>query len=219
MKLLIIEDEKYIASPLIKGLTKKGFAVDWAKDGKEGEQMGTINSYDCVLLDINLPFVNGYEVAKKIRQEHQHTPILMLTAKSSIEEKWEGFEAGTDDYLTKPFDFTELVYRINALIRRSASVSDEVIELNGLRVNISKRFATYKGERLDLNNKEFCVLEYMLRNKGRPISQEELLEHVWDSEIDLFTMTVRTTIKTLRKKVDPDKKLIITQKGVGYVIY
>ena len=218
MRLLIVEDENEIAEPLKTALEKRGFAVDLANDGKEGLDKAMINNYDCLVLDLNLPKLDGIEVAKKLRSEENSVPILMLTARTSQENINQGFEIGTDDYLTKPFDFKELLYRIQALIKRSTPEKDITLESHDIKLD--PRGLKVKKSDIDvqLNAKEFGILEYLLRNKGNVVSQEELLEHVWDEEIDSFSQTVRTNIKTLRKKIDPNKTIIKTFKGKGYVI-
>ena len=218
MRLLIVEDENEIAEPLKTALEKRGFAVDLANDGKEGLDKAMINNYDCLVLDLNLPKLDGIEVAKKLRSEENSVPILMLTARTSQENINHGFEIGTDDYLTKPFDFKELLYRIQALIKRSTPEKDITLESHDIKLD--PRGLKVKKSDIDvqLNAKEFGILEYLLRNKGNVVSQEELLEHVWDEEIDSFSQTVRTNIKTLRKKIDPNKTIIKTFKGKGYVI-
>ena len=218
MRLLIVEDENSIAEPLKKALEKRNFVVDIASDGLSGYKKATINTYDCILLDLNLPGMDGIEVAKRLRFEHNKVPILMLTARTLQKNIYEGFNAGTDDYLTKPFDFKELVFRLDALIKRASAVPDPVITHAGLRVDTRALKVAVRGREVNLNAKEYGILEYLLRNKGKVVSQEELLEHVWNEEIDSFTQTVRTNIKTLRRKVDPDKEIIKTYKGKGYVI-
>lgn len=218
MRLLIIEDENQISEPLKVALEKRGFAVDLAFDGKEGLDKSLVNGYDCLILDLNLPEINGIEVAKRLRENKNNVPILMLTARNYHKNLLEGFEAGTDDYLTKPFDFKELLYRIQALIKRSKTIKDENLNYGELKLDPVGFKLTKAGEHIALNVKEFGILEYLLRNRGKVVSQEELLEHVWNEEIDSFTQTVRTNIKTLRKKIDPEKTLIKTLKGKGYVI-
>jgi two-component system, OmpR family, response regulator len=218
MRLLIVEDENTIAEPLKKALEKRNFSVDIANDGVTGYKKATINNYDCIILDLNLPGMDGIEVAKRLKVEHNRTPILMVTARTMRQNVYEGFEAGTDDYLTKPFDFKELLYRLEALIKRAATVDDTIIKFAGLSVDTRALKVRVRGRDIPLNAKEYGILEYLLRNKGKVVSQEELLEHVWNEEIDSFTQTVRTNIKTLRRKIDPDKTIIKTYKGKGYVI-
>lgn len=218
MRLLIIEDEKAILDPLTKALEKRAFAVDTAEDGLAGYKIAKLNEYDCIILDLNLPKMDGIEVAKKLRTERYDTPILMLTARARQKDVIEGFVSGTDDYLTKPFDFQELVFRINALIKRNSKTKDIILRVGDIQLNTDSLKVKKDGKEVVLNAKEYGILEYLMRNKNRVISQEELIEHVWNESLDMFSQTVRTNIKTLRKKIDPDKKYIKTFKGKGYVI-
>jgi len=218
MRLLLVEDELAIAQPLKIALEKKQFAVDIAITGKEGFDKARFVAYDCIILDLNLPEMDGLEVAKRLREKDIRTPILMLTARTSQENIYEGFESGTDDYLPKPFDFKELLYRIQALIQRNAATPDTTLSHKDISIDTRGLKVMYKNAEVKLTAKEYGIVEYLLRHKGRVISQEELLEHVWNESIDELSQTVRTTIKTLRKKIDPDKTLIETFKGKGYVI-
>jgi DNA-binding response OmpR family regulator len=218
MRLLMIEDESDIALPLKSALEKKGFAIDYFDDGKTGLQEALVNQYDCILLDLNLPGIDGLEIARKLKESEIDTPILMLTARSTQANKIEGFEVGTDDYLVKPFDFKELVYRVKALIRRSSLNKSIDLFCQDITLNTVSKKVLRNGEEIELNLKEYGILEYLLRNKGRHVSQEELLEHVWDQEIDNFSQTVKTNVKTLRQKIDPDKRIIKTVRGMGYII-
>lgn len=218
MKILIIEDEEGIVAPLKAGLERRNFAVDTAFDGIIGLRAAQVNSYDCILLDLNLPGLDGLEVAKRLREKGNNTPILMLTARELKKDIWSGFESGADDYLTKPFDFVELVYRINALIRRNSQQQGDILKVGDIVVDTNAISVTKAGIEVSLNKKEYGILEYLIRKKGVMVSAEELLEHVWNASIDSFSQTVRTNIKTLRKKVDPNKKIIKTVKGYGYII-
>lgn len=218
MRILIVDDEQSIVRPLKIAFENRAFAVDTALDGQSGFELANISNYDCIVLDLNLPKYDGIEVAKKLRANGVTSPILMLTARDLKRNVWEGFESGADDYLTKPFDLKELMLRVDALIRRNSKTLDTVVEIGKLKINFSKQVVTVGSEVIILNNKEYGILEYLTKNRGRVISSEELLEHVWDSEIDSFTQTVRTNIKTLRQKVDNDKKLIINYRGKGYAI-
>ena len=218
MRLLIIEDEEGIATPLKAGLERRNFAVDVAYDGEHGLREAKINQYDCILLDLNLPGMDGLQVARNLRDNGNSTPILMLTARDLQKNIWEGFESGADDYLTKPFDFVELVYRVNALIKRNVGQIQQELTYKTLKINTTTLKVTVNDKDVELNKKEYGILEYLLRKQGQVISSEELLEHVWDANIDGFSQTVRTNIKTLRKKVDPDKKLLHTLRGYGYKI-
>ncbi|MBN1331905.1 response regulator transcription factor [Candidatus Dojkabacteria bacterium] len=218
MKLLIIEDEKDIALPLKKSLEVHNFAVDYAVDGKTGLEEAKLNNYDCILLDLNLPEIDGIKLAKILRKDKNTTPIIMVTARSQMYDKLEGFETGADDYITKPFNLKELIARINALIKRNSVNKIEDLHYKNLQLLPEKNTIILSGKKIELSTKEMGVIEYLLRNQGRIIPAEELLEHVWDSEIDLFTETVKTHIKTLRKKIDPKKEIIKTVRGKGYLI-
>ncbi len=218
MKVLIIEDDHNLRLLIKNFLERYKYLTEEATDGKEGYQKIITNEYDCILLDLNLPNLDGIEVAKKARSEGIHTPIIMLTARSQIYNKIEGFDTGADDYITKPFDMKELVARIRALIRRSSSNKNNVLEFAKQKVNVNNNTIEAKTNGIvKLSNKEMSILEYLIRNEQKIISAEELLEHVWDREVNMFSDTVKTHIKTLRKKVDKDKKYIKTIKGKGYI--
>jgi DNA-binding response OmpR family regulator len=223
MKILIIEDEKDIAEPLERSLVNSGFSVDIALDGEKGQNLAMRNNYDCILLDLNLPKIDGIELTKSIRDNQNTVPIIMLTARSQIYNKLEGFDSGADDYVTKPFELKELIARIKAIIKRNSINKLETLYLGTYELIPDQNKVTFRKSNkvtneIVLSNKETALLEYLIRNKGKIISAEELLEHVWDTEIDMFTETVKTHIKTLRKKLDPDKKLIKTVRGKGYLI-
>lgn len=218
MKVLYIEDQKDIATPVIKVLKKKGFLVDYSEDGNIGLEMALINNYDCVILDLNLPGIDGIEIAKKIKERKPDCNILMLTARVSLENKIEGFNTGADDYLTKPFEILELIARLNAVVRRNSTNHNVELNIGNLNLNIEKNALVDKKDNIiNLSNKETGVLEYLIRNKGRVISSEELLEHVWDTNANIFTETVKTHIKTIRKKLGENSELIQTIKGKGYI--
>lgn len=222
MRLLIIEDEKDLAWPLKQTLEKQGFAVDYAQDGQTGLNLAKLNDYDCILLDLNLPELDGISVAKELRQKNKNMPIIMLTARSQIYNKLEGFATGADDYITKPFDLLELLARIRAVIKRKSYNNSLTLKFGEYELFPDQNKVIYihknKTQEIDLSTKEAGVLEYLVRNINRIVSTEEILEHVWDREVDLFTETVKTHIKTLRKKIDPDKKIIETIRGKGYRI-
>jgi len=218
MKILIIEDEENLARPLKKTLEKQGFAVDWAGDGEKGLFFTRKNEYDCILLDLNLPKVDGIELARTLRETPYTVPIIMVTARSQIYDKLEGFDSGADDYITKPFDLKELIARINAVIKRSSVNRVEKLCLGKFELIPDQNIVQAGKSRVELSTKETAILEYLIRNKGKIVSTEELLEHVWDSEIDTFTQTVKTHIKTIRQKLDPTKKLIKTVRGKGYQV-
>jgi DNA-binding response OmpR family regulator len=218
MRILIVEDESTLRRLEKNFLEKKGFVVDDVDNGDDAGSQVEINKYDCILLDLNLPKTDGITVAKKIREKGDNTPIIMVTARSQIYDKLEGFDSGADDYITKPFDMKELVARINSLIKRSNINQEHFLKIEDMKIYPEKNLVKDGEKEIELSNKEMGILQYLVRNRGRIISSEELLEHVWDSNIDMFTETVKTHIKTLRKKIDPEKKIIQTVRGKGYVI-
>ena len=220
MRLLIVEDEEALRKPVKRFLEKQGFAVDEVDNGNSALEYIFANDYDCILLDLNLPEKDGISVSKEIREEMNNVPIIMVTARSQIYNKLEGFDSGADDYITKPFDLNELVARINALIKRNSRNADEILGCDEFELLVDENSVLLKKDRkkVELSNKEVGILEYLLRNKGKIVSAEELLEHVWDREIDTFSDTVKTHIKTLRKKIDPKKKIIKTVRGKGYKV-
>lgn len=223
MKILIVEDERDIGQTLKKVLERKGYSADYVEDGEKCLEYARINQYDCILLDLNLPKIDGIKVADNLREELNNTPIIMVTSRSQIYNKLEGFKFGADDYITKPFDLNELLARINAVIKRNSLNKNLSLKFGDFYLlpdqNRAIKFRSKKNEKkIEMSNKETALLEYLLRNKGKIVSTEEILEHVWDSEIDTFTDTVKTHIKTLRQKVDPKKRVIKTIRGKGYMI-
>ena len=221
-RILIIEDDARIAQNISKGLTEKGFETEVAYDGLIGSKIAHNGHFDLVILDINLPSMNGYEVCKNIRQHNANVPILMLTALGETEDKIEGFGVGADDYVVKPFDFRELLARINVFLKRSQADQDQgfVLRVADLEINNNAKTVSRSGQFIDLTPKEFALLEYLLRNKGRTVSKSEIAEKVWDSNHDSGTNVVEVYINFLRKKVDRDfePKLIHTKSGMGYVL-
>jgi DNA-binding response OmpR family regulator len=218
MRILIVEDEPTLRKLEKNFLEKHSFVVDGVETGKQALSKLEINEYDCILLDLNIPEKDGISVARELREYGNNTPIIMVTARSQIYDKLEGFDSGADDYITKPFDMKELVARINAVIKRSSINQEEILKISDMEIYPEKNLVKDKEKEIELSNKEMGVLQYLVRNKTKIISSEELLEHVWDSNVDMFTNTVKTHIKTLRKKIDPKKKLIKTVRGKGYVI-
>jgi len=197
-------------------ILKNKYIVDEASDGEEALELLNLNSYDCVVLDLNLPKIDGIEVTKSIRRKENFVSIIMLTARSQIYDKLTGFDIGADDYITKPFDMKELLARIKAIVRRSNG-NAMLLKFADYEVLPDMNILRKGKEEVRLTNKEMGVLEYLLVHKNKIVSAEELLEHVWDREVDMFTDTVKTHIKTLRKKIDPHKKYIKTVRGKGYV--
>ncbi|HEV8130250.1 MAG TPA: response regulator transcription factor [Acidobacteriota bacterium] len=221
MRILVVEDEPKVASFIKKGLEQEHYAVDLAANGVEGEALAESNSYDCIVLDILLPRKNGLEVLQTLRKKNVTTPILILTAKDSVEDRVAGLNHGSDDYLVKPFAFAELLARIRALLRRRSG-SDFQAELRAedLVMDIPRRKVFRAGKEIDLSNKEFALLEYLLRNKNQVVTRNMIIEHVWDMSFDSFTNVVDVYINFLRNKIDRayDRKLIHTVRGVGYTL-
>lgn len=219
MRILLIEDERNVAAFIKKGLEEEFYSVDIAEDGSDGLLMARSNEYDLIILDIMLPGMNGIEVCKKIRERDRRVPILMLTAVDSVKSKVQGLESGADDYLTKPFAFSELLARIKALLRR---VSDTISELSidNLKMELLSR-RVYRGDReIALTPKEFSLLEYLLRNRGRVLSRTQIIENIWGYNFDPGSNVVDVHIKFLREKIDSgwEKKLIHTVRGSGYIL-
>ncbi len=220
MRLLIIEDEEQLLDALKRGLTKRGYAVDKAEDGITGSEMAYQNEYDVIILDLNLPGKDGIEVLKDIRTRSMTTKVLILSARSSVPDKIKGLDLGANDYLGKPFDFLELEARIRNLIRRDFVQQSTVIHLQNLTLDTAQKSAAVNGHKLDLQPKEYAILEYLALHSGTVISSEELIEHIWDEEADMFSMSVKVHISNLRKKISAygDSGLIVTVRGGGYMI-
>ena len=222
MKILLVEDEPKLASFIKKGLTSEGYDLLIAYDGQMGLALAQQQPFDLIILDVNLPLLNGFELCRRIRADYPHVPILFLTAFDSLEDKVLGFEAGADDYLVKPFAFQELLLRVRALGRRqqAAEAVRHVISLADLELNLDAKVVTRAGQRIDLTTKEYALLEYLLLNQGRIISRVAIAEHVWDVNFDTNTNLVDVYVSYLRKKLDRgfSPKLIHTVVGMGYVM-
>jgi DNA-binding response OmpR family regulator len=217
MRVLVVEDEERLANAIARGLRRYGMAVDIALDGDDGLDKASVNDYDVVVLDRDLPRTHGDEVCRRLRLDGRRASVIMLTASGAVESRVEGLRLGADDYLPKPFAFEELVARVEALARRSQPAVAPVLSREGIVLDSSRREARRGHRRLHLTNKEFGILEVLLQADGRVISSEELLERVWDEHADPFTTVVRVTIGTLRKKLG-DPPLIHTVVGAGYQI-
>ena len=219
MRILLVEDERNVAAFIKKGLEEEFYSVDVAEDGSEGLLMGTSSDYDLIILDVMLPGMNGIEICKKIRERDRRVPILMLTAVDSVESKVQGLESGADDYLTKPFEFSELLARIKALLRRAPDIVNE-LTIDNLRIDLLSRRVFRGGREITLTPKEFSLLEYLLRNNGRVLSRTQIIENVWGYNFDPGSNVVDVHIKFLREKIDSDteKKLIHTIRGAGYIL-
>jgi DNA-binding response OmpR family regulator len=219
MRLLVVEDELDIAHAVAKGLRQQGYAVDVAYDGEQGWKLAEVNEYDLLILDLNLPEMDGLELCRRLRASRPSLLILMLTARSLPDERVTGLEQGADDYLVKPFYFAELTARIRALLRRDMRVRTPLLQFKDLKVDPTARVVWQDNHRLELTSKEFGILEYLLRHQGEIISQETLLEHVWDMQANPLTNTVRVHINSLRRKLEDVAEMpryIETIIGQGY---
>jgi heavy metal response regulator len=220
MRVLVVEDEKKVASFIKRGLEEEEFTVDVAFDGEEGLFLAENNPYDIVLMDLMLPKKDGLEVIKELRAKEITTPVLCLTAKDSVEDIVSGLDSGSDDYLTKPFAFSELLARVKALLRRSAKDRGSEIYFADLRLDPVSHKVWRSDQEIDLTAKEYALLEYFMRNPNQVLTRAMIAEHVWDYTFDSFTNIIDVYVNYLRKKVDRDfdKKLIHTVRGVGYVL-
>jgi len=221
MRILLVEDDVKIASFIVKGLRAAGYAVDHALDGEKGLSLVLTESYDAAIIDLMLPKLNGLSLIEKMRKEKIPTPVIILSAKGSVDDRVQGLQTGSDDYITKPFAFSELLARIQALIRRASGLSEPTrLSLGDLSMNLLTREVTRGGRKIELQPIEFSLLEYLLRCTGRVVSRTMIMEHVWDYNFDPQTNVVEARICRLRDKIDRDfeKKLIHTVRGVGYVL-
>ncbi len=217
MKLLVVEDEPKLNKGLVLGLQQRGYAVDFAFDGEEGEKLARTNGYDAIVLDMMMPKKDGREVCRSLRAHGIQTPILFLTARDAVEDKIQGLDLGADDYLGKPFSFEELVARIRALLRRTPEAHGDVFTLDGLSLDTRAQTVTVNGTPLDLTLREYGILEYVLRNKGAVVTREDILSNVWDRFFDSFSNVVDVHLKNLRKKLPPAyAKRLQTVWGKGY---
>jgi two-component system copper resistance phosphate regulon response regulator CusR len=223
MRILIVEDERKLAQYLHKGLTENGYTVDMAHDGIEGQRLALDGAYDLVLLDVMLPGVDGFGLVSRLRQMGRKVPVLMLTARDKVEDRVHGLERGADDYLVKPFAFSELLARVAALLRRGASAPlppGTVLRLADLEVDLLARRSSRNQQRLDLTAKEFSLLTLLLRRRGQILSRTTLAEQVWNMNFDSDTNVVEVAIRRLRAKMDDPfpAKLLHTVRGMGYVL-
>jgi DNA-binding response OmpR family regulator len=220
MRVLLVEDDHRIASFIAKGLRENAYAVDVADDGDEATYMASINPYDIFVLDVNLPNKNGFEVCAEIRQEGNAKPILMLTARDTIDDRVSGLDIGADDYLVKPFEFRELLARLRALLRRSSEIRAPKISISDLEIDTISQTVKRAGNAVDLTAKEYSLIEFLALNKGRVVGREEISEHVWNETFDPFSNLIEVYIKRLRKKLDDGHpvQLIHTRRGAGYIL-
>ena len=221
MRILLVEDDVKIASFIVKGLKAAGYAVDHAADGEEGLDLALTQPYDTAIIDIMLPKLDGLSLIVRMRKEKIRTPVMILSAKGAVDDRVKGLQTGGDDYLTKPFAFSELLARVQALIRRAGGLAEPTrLTVGDLSLNLLTREVTRGEKKIDLQPLEFSLLEYIMRNAGRVVSKTMIMEHVWDYSFDPETNVVEARICRLRDKIDRgfDRKLIHTVRGVGYVL-
>jgi heavy metal response regulator len=220
MRILVVEDDPRIAGFIKKGLTEEQYAVDVCYDGQDGAFWAAANEYDVIILDIMLPKKDGISVCQELRAQGMTTPILMLTAKDTVEDKIRGLDVGADDYLAKPFSFGELLARIRSLLRRSQHYKTQTLKIADLELDPVAHKVTRASQEISLTGKEYALLEYLLRNQGRVMTETNIVEHVWDMNYEPGTNVVNVYIHHLRSKIDKDfaTKLIHTIRGVGYVM-
>lgn len=220
MRILIVEDDKKVAGFIKKGLEEETYAVDVAYDGEEGFHLAAMNDYDMIILDLMLPKMDGLEVLAQLRDKKVSTPILLLTAKDAVEDKVTGLNKGADDYLTKPFAFSELLARIRSLLRRGQAETQTELKVGDLILDMVSHKVSREGEEIELTGKEYSLLEYFMRNEGKVLTRTMIAEHVWDYNFDTFTNVIDVYVNHLRKKIDKKypAKLLHTLRGVGYVM-
>ena len=221
MRILLVEDDAKIASFIVKGLKAAGYAVDHATDGEQGLHLILTEPYDAAIIDIMMPKLDGLSLIEETRKKKVTTPVIILSARGSVDDRVNGLQSGGDDYLTKPFAFSELLARVQALIRRAGGISEPTrLVVGDLSMNLLSREVARAGKKLELQPAEFSLLEYLMRNPGRVVSKTMIMEHVWNYDFDPQTNVVEARVCRLRDKVDRDftRKLIQTIRGVGYVL-
>ena len=220
MRILLVEDEPGVRRFVVKGLREQAYAVDTATTGEEALYQADINPYDLIILDVMIPAPNGFEVCRRIRRSGGRMPILMLTARDAVEDRVSGLDAGADDYLTKPFEFRELLARLRALLRRSAELRPPKWTVGDLVLDTAAQSAMRSGHVIALTHKEYALLEYLVRNAGRVVSRADIAEHVWDETFDPFSNLIEVYVNRLRRKIDPDgsAELLQTRRGAGYIL-
>jgi DNA-binding response OmpR family regulator len=220
MRILLVEDDAGVRRFVIKGLREQAYAVDAAATGEEALYQADINEYDLIILDVMIPGPDGFEVCRRLRKAGRQMPILMLTARDAIEDRVSGLDRGADDYLTKPFEFRELLARLRALLRRSAELHPPRLNVGDLVLDTAAQSATRAGHVISLTHKEYALLEYLVRNAGRVVSRAAIAEHVWDETFDPFSNLIEVYINRLRRKIDPDGSsgLLQTRRGAGYIL-
>jgi two-component system, OmpR family, copper resistance phosphate regulon response regulator CusR len=220
VRILLVEDEPRVAGFLAKGLREQTFAVDVAREGEEGLHLGSVNDYDLIILDVMLPRKDGHAVCRELRAQGRRVPILMLTARGAVDDRVAGLDSGADDYLVKPFDFKELLARVRALLRRSAVLRPERLQVADLTLDTAGHTVTRGGKAVELTAKEYALLEFLVLNEGRVVGREQIAQHVWDENFDPLSNVIDVYIKRLRAKVDADSehRLIHTRRGEGYLL-
>lgn len=222
MRILVVEDEHRIANTIKKGLEQERYAVDVAYDGAYGFDLASSEEYDVIILDLMLPGMDGITFCRQLRGENIHTPVLILTAKGQIQDKVEGLDSGADDYLTKPFSFEELLARIRSLLRRPKNANSTILVTEDLQLDPKLWLVQQDNKPIQLSGKEFSLLEYLMRNTGKVLTKEQIIDHVWDYDADILPNTVEVYIRNLRNKIDKPfkgkKPLIQTIRGFGYKI-
>ena len=220
MRVLLVEDESRVAGFIARGLREQTYAVDIATDGEQALYQASVNEYDIVILDVMLPVKDGHTVCRELRAAGFRAPILMLTARGSVDDRVAGLDSGADDYLAKPFDFKELLARMRALLRRSVGLRPRVVHVADLILDTGGHSVTRAGKDIQLTAKEYALLEYLVLNAGRVVGREQIAEHVWDESFDPFTNVIDVYIKRLRSKLDTGyaRRLIHTRRGEGYIL-
>lgn len=220
MRILVVEDEAKVASFIRRALEEESYAVDVCAEGTRGLDLARQGSYDLVILDLMLPEMSGFEILKALRKDKLTVPVLILTARSQVDEKVKGLDAGADDYLTKPFAIEELLARVRVLLRRGGGEAAGLLQVDDLVLNPATREVTRGGRRIDLTTKEYALLEYMMRNAGRVLTRPMIAEHVWNLDFDTYTNVIDVYVNYLRNKIDRgwDRKLIQTVRGSGYTL-
>ena len=220
MRLLLVEDEPRVARFIAKGLREKTYAVDLAPDGEQALYLSEVNDYDLIILDVMLPVKNGYTVCRELRAAGCRRPVLMLTARDAVDDRVKGLDSGADDYLTKPFDFKELLARIRALLRRPHEIRPEVIRISDLTLNTGNHTAMRAGRPIGLTAKEYALLEFLVQRRNRIVGREQIAQHVWDENFDPLSNVIDVYVRRLRAKIDEgfDQSLIHTRRGEGYML-
>ena len=220
MRILLVEDDPGVRRFVVKGLREQAYAVDTAATGDDALYQADINEYDLVILDVMIPAPDGFEVCRRLRKSGCRMPILMLTARDAVEDRVCGLDRGADDYLTKPFEFRELLARLRALLRRSTELHPPRLNVGDLELDTAAQSAASKGYAISLTHKEYALLEYLVRNAGRVVSRADIAEHVWDETFDPFSNLIEVYINRLRRKIDPDGSsgLLQTRRGAGYIL-